>query len=597
LRLIICCGGFPSISETFVASEVLGLESRGHRVTVVAEEVSRALLDRLPAGVPSGGIHPLGRRGRHPLDGPVQKAALLADALPALPAMIGRSPGTAPFPLKGLRWTAVLGALAYRRGATISKAEMVHAHFGPTALWARRIAERQDIPLAVTFHGYDATSFPAELGWGAYAPLLRSPRVMFVAHSPFIAERVRLGLGVEAWAVPLGVDTRLFAPSDGAGSRDGSEGGPRLAFVGNLLRQKGVRVAVETLALLRRGDGGTPLKATLAVVGGGPEAESTRLLAEALGVDDAMRMHGPLPAAEVAGVLRSTDILLVPSSTDLSGAEEGYGLVCLEAQSCGTLVVGTDCGGLPAAVGPPVGGRCVPQQSPFAMAEAVRELWTRADLDELRMAARKRVLQFYSQEASLSAYEVVFDRLMAGAGSDRPRPDGKPEAEGPVRWSEMQSSERAPEEPRGSLVAYAGGKDVVEILRGSEAPPSGGLKEARSWTFLEAGSPAQAEGPHAGNFDLLLDLHGSTPERLLRERSGHASLLRPGGTAIFSIETEDSGVEHVRGVLEQSFRRVLPLDRLFFPGRRFSAPMPVSGAGSSVPDRSATRFRYFLCRV
>jgi len=582
------------MSETFVTSHILGLERLGHRVTVVAEELDADLLSRLPPGIPSGGIFSLGREGRHPLSGLRSKLHLLTDALPALPVFVTGEVPIARFLGKGLRWTAILSALAYRKAGRIPRADLVHAHFGPTGLWARALAVRQEIPLTVTFHGYDATSFPSELGWGAYRPLLDGRAATFIAHSPFIAGQLRRGLGVEPFTVPLGVDTHLFAPEEGARPPRKDRDGPRLAFVGNLIQQKGIRVALEALALLRSGWCGERLKATLDVVGKGPETALARGLAEALGISASVRMHGPLPPEGVAKVLQSSDLLLVPSSRDLSGAEEGFGLVSLEAQACGALVVGTDCGGLPAAVAPPVGGRCVPSQSPSAMAAAVRELWSRPDLDDLRIAARKRILEFHTADIYLRAYERIFEGLIAVSDGREGRVRKGP---GPAPREHHGASLQPRGEALGSLVAYTSGKDVVEVRRLPGGRPPGGADVARSWVQVDPGEVARNKDSARNRFDVLLDLDGTSPESAVMEFPSYGPALRQGGMAILAVHLEDSSVSSFCERLRKSFRQVLPLDRLFAPGPPLPEEQTAQGRIPGDPGVSSSELRYVLCRV
>lgn len=596
MRLIVCCGGFPSVSETFVSSQVIGLERLGHRVTVVAEELDADLLSRLPPGVPSGGIFSLGREGRHPLSGLRSKIHLLTDALPAFPAFVTGEIPVARFLGKGLRWTAMLSALAHRQAGTIPRADLVHAHFGPTGLWARALAVRQEIPLTVTFHGYDATSFPSELGWGAYRPLLDGRAATLIAHSPFIAGRLRRGLGVEPFTIPLGVDTRLFAPGEGARPPRKDRDGPRLAFVGNLTRQKGIRVALEALALLRGGWCGERLRATLDVVGKGPETALAKGLAETLGISDSVRMHGPRPPEGVASVLRGSDLLLVPSSPDLSGAEEGFGLVSLEAQACGALVVGTDCGGLPAAVAPPAGGRCVPAQSPSAMAAAVWELWSRPDLEELGIAARKRILELHTADIGLRAYERIFEGLVAGRGGREGRAQKGPGPAPPARWDHLEAALPPRGEVLGSLVAYTSGKDVLEVRRLPRGRPPGDAGAARSWVQAGPGEAARSDDRARDRFDVLLDLDGTSPERMVRDSLSCGPALRPGGMAILAVHLEDSGVSSFCERLRGSFRQVLPLDRLFAPGPALPGEGPVRGRTPGDSGAPSSNLRYVLCR-
>jgi len=54
---------------------------------------------------------------------------------------------------------------------------------------------------------------------------------------------------------------------------------------------------------------------------------------------------GMLPQAEVAKWMNAMDVMILPSRN------EGFGMVIVEAQGCGTSVVGSSNGGIPEAIG------------------------------------------------------------------------------------------------------------------------------------------------------------------------------------------------------------------------------------------------------
>jgi glycosyltransferase involved in cell wall biosynthesis len=94
------------------------------------------------------------------------------------------------------------------------------------------------------------------------------------------------------------------------------------------------------LAALRKDHPG----ARLLFVGGGPLSAKMRALASAMGLSDAVLFAGPVSNAEVFGLLKAVDILLVPSW------REGLPGVVLEAFAAQTPVVATAVGGIPEVV-------------------------------------------------------------------------------------------------------------------------------------------------------------------------------------------------------------------------------------------------------
>jgi D-inositol-3-phosphate glycosyltransferase len=142
--------------------------------------------------------------------------------------------------------------------------------------------------------------------------------------------------------VAPGVEHAFFAPGDKGGARHALDlsGGPVLLFVGRIQPLKGVDVAVQALAELRRPD------ATLIIVGGASgddgDAELQRLhdLIDSCGVTDQVRFVEAQPHHMLSTYYRAADVVVVPSRS------ESFGLVALEAAACGTPVVASAVGGL-----------------------------------------------------------------------------------------------------------------------------------------------------------------------------------------------------------------------------------------------------------
>jgi glycogen synthase len=153
-----------------------------------------------------------------------------------------------------------------------------------------------------------------------------------VAVSDFIASR----LGARCTVIPNGYDERTF--------RRGALRPPPGSFVfcGRLVTDKGGDRLLRAFAVVLTR---APLS-TLTLVGDGPEGPALQALARDLGIGDAVRFLGSLERAEVAGILRASACMIVPSIFD-----EPFGIVVLEGLACGCRMIVTDRGGLPEAAG------------------------------------------------------------------------------------------------------------------------------------------------------------------------------------------------------------------------------------------------------
>ena len=105
---------------------------------------------------------------------------------------------------------------------------------------------------------------------------------------------------------------------------------PVVGFLGALVPEKRPEVAVEIVAAMP--------SVTLLLAGDGPLRDDVMKRIAALGIEDRVRLLGPL--SDPAPLLAAVDLLLAPSST------EGVPGVILEAAMIGVPIVATDVGGV-----------------------------------------------------------------------------------------------------------------------------------------------------------------------------------------------------------------------------------------------------------
>lgn len=116
----------------------------------------------------------------------------------------------------------------------------------------------------------------------------------------------------------------------------------RIAFVGRLIPEKGLDVLLEAMTKCKVAG----KEFSLEVIGDGPALESSRSLADRLGLGDKVTFHGSLSAPQVATILQTSHYMVVPST-----GTESFGVVALEGIASGCQVLCSDIGGLPEAVG------------------------------------------------------------------------------------------------------------------------------------------------------------------------------------------------------------------------------------------------------
>ncbi|KZX21124.1 glycosyltransferase [Rathayibacter tanaceti] len=317
-----------------------------------------------------------------------------------------------------LRWFGVsrgLDALIAEQ-----RPELIHAHFLTDAAYIARYARRRRIPLVVTGHGYDVTSWPRATGAPrSLRPLARLQRALtaravfrhayaVVGVSRFIADGlVRLGADPNRTEVRyIGIPTVADAPSQDA-SREG------VVFVGRLSDKKGVADLLDAMAALP-----LPLRdVPLTIVGDGHLRAALGEQAARLGLTRATFV-GSRPPAEVAEILRTAAVFCAPSLTASNGDAEGFGMVFLEAALAGAPVVSYAHGGVPEAVEDGVTGMLVPEADVTALSTALAALLgDPARAETMGRAGRERVLASFDLSDRIRDLEDLYDRAAGRARS------------------------------------------------------------------------------------------------------------------------------------------------------------------------------------
>jgi glycosyltransferase involved in cell wall biosynthesis len=132
-------------------------------------------------------------------------------------------------------------------------------------------------------------------------------------------------------------------------------------------------------------------------VGSGPlEGEMRRLVAK-LGLEDRVHFNGFVPHSESPGWLTLFDALMLPSESRPNWKEQ-FGRVIVEANACGSTVIGTDSGEIAELI-ESTSGIVVPEADSTALAVAMRRLLQNPGLaKQLANEGSVRVRQRYDQE-------------------------------------------------------------------------------------------------------------------------------------------------------------------------------------------------------
>lgn len=275
--------------------------------------------------------------------------------------------------------------------------DVIHAHWWfPSGVVGAWLGSLSHVPLLTTMHGTDVRLARSV---GVAKPLFRH----VVQHSAgvttvsrWLADEVeKLSPGTHPIVAPMPVSTHLFAPG-------GTRGKARLLFVGRLSGQKGLEHLLYALGDMR-------VETTLDVVGDGPARASLEGIAAERGVASRVRWHGQLRQPDLAALYQKASALVVPS------ADEGLGMVAIEALLCETPVIAFDSGGLRDIIQHDRTGILVKPGDRKALAKAVDSLTeNESRAQDLGKAGRLYALATFAPESSARKYAGIYRQLAGG---------------------------------------------------------------------------------------------------------------------------------------------------------------------------------------
>lgn len=218
--------------------------------------------------------------------------------------------------------------------------QITHAHYAipyaTSALMAQDITQRTRV--VTTLHGTDVTLIGLDPAFrhSTRHAIVRSDRVTAVSH--YLANHTKDIFNVD---VPIDViynfvDVHRFQRNTDAKYR-ARFAHPEEKIILHLSNFRGIKRTLDVIELFARVQ--TEVPSRLLMVGDGPDRTRAFELAQKLGVIGRVHFLGSYPSVET--IMGIADVFLLPSS------QESFGLVALEAMSCGVPVVSSNIGGIP----------------------------------------------------------------------------------------------------------------------------------------------------------------------------------------------------------------------------------------------------------
>jgi glycosyltransferase involved in cell wall biosynthesis len=402
--------GYPRLSETFIAQELLALEQAGFEL--------RFFSMRRPTD-PT--VHPIHRQIRAPVV--YLPEYLHEEPLRVMKALlkIWRTPGfRAAFKswVRDLRRDISRNRFRRFGQAAVLTAEMppdvrwLYAHFihTPSSV-ARYTSLMAGLSWSCSAHAKDIWTLP---DWELEANLAAARWAVTCTRNGHERLSRLAASGRPVRLLYHGIDLDRFPPNSGAPSfRTGHElADPvRLLTVGRAVEKKGLDLLLDALSRL------PPEQAwTLTHIGGGVLLKRLKAKASALGLADRIVWAGPQDQATVLAAYRAADLLVLPSRVAANGDRDGLPNVLVEAQSQGLACLSTTVGGIPELIRDGETGCLVPPNDVDALAVALgRLIGDPALRQKLGAAGERRVRAEFDARGGFETLTQLFDQSLPGS--------------------------------------------------------------------------------------------------------------------------------------------------------------------------------------
>ncbi len=289
--------------------------------------------------------------------------------------------------------------------------DIVHYFFSlPTGLLRFLPGRHRKIPYIVSLRGsdvpnYDAFNWSLQLVHKLLNPVTRTiwrKAAQVVALSADLARTAsKVDSNTDIRIIPNGIESELFLcdpyiksehrklyPTDHV----------QLICVTRLIERKGVQVLLQAISQLDD-------CVYLTIVGEGNYMTELLALADQLNVRSKVRFHGYCPREDLIHLYNISDIFVLPSMA------ESFGMVFVEAMSCGLPVIGARVGGVPDIV-KEENGILVEPGSVEGLVTAIKSLAKQRTLrEQIGFANRQKAIENYSWRHVGECYEAVYKQV------------------------------------------------------------------------------------------------------------------------------------------------------------------------------------------
>ena len=292
--------------------------------------------------------------------------------------------------------------------------DLIHAHYGSNGLIGVILKEAGVFrgKLITSFHGYDFSKLINERGSETYKELFRIGD-LFTANTNFTKGKlIELGCSKSKIVMlPVGMDINFFNFRERY-LRDRSL--VKLLTIARMVEKKGLEYAIKAVSRVAQKYSNIEYN----IIGDGILRSRLENLIKGLGISDKINLLGWKTQEELKSLLQEAHIFILTSVTAGDGDMEGQGLVLQEAQAVGLPVLSTLHNGIPEGVIDGKSGFLVPERDVDALVKKLEYLIEHPELwPEMGRYGRKFVEERYDIQKLNQRLVKIYEAILTDDGN------------------------------------------------------------------------------------------------------------------------------------------------------------------------------------
>ncbi|OKL43170.1 glycosyltransferase family 4 protein [Pseudovibrio exalbescens] len=405
-RVAVVVKGYPRLSETFIAQEILGLQNRGIGQLIVAlRKPYDPYIHELHRQITSDVLY----LPEYIKDDPqrVRRAKAWAEKQPtyeAARALFEADLANENNANRHRRW----GQACVFAHELPEDVRWIHTHYLHTPCSVSRYAAHlSGRKWSFSAHAKDIWTSPEwdlrvklnDAAWGVTCTQVNVDYLKSLTDAPDNIELVYHGLDFSSFPVKEGDRKPLTGHEDTPVT---------LLSVGRAVEKKGYDVLLQALARLP-----ATLNWRFVHIGGGELAEKLKALGVQLGLDERIEWRGAQPREEVISACLTSDLFALPCKVARSGDRDGLPNVLMEAQAMGLCCLSTRVSAIPELIQDRETGRLVEPECPQELADVLGELMQDpAQRDKLGLAGSAFVRRNFETAPGLDRLKEKFAPIL-----------------------------------------------------------------------------------------------------------------------------------------------------------------------------------------